>query len=154
MQQFIEKYNNRINGVQSGLDRFVVRGAPERLNQSYWDPSRQIRVAKGMEDYLWQNGILFKNYSDEVKKISERVKRACYKPLRDKGLQIISIRDTHIDKDELARQEAARLGITSGPVCLISAFEPSPTFDYHKSKIACRIRPCSIYYQYSLDEQL
>lgn len=52
MQQFIEKYKEEILGMPSGFDRLVFGATPRRLNNFYLDPSRQIVVARGMEDYL------------------------------------------------------------------------------------------------------
>ena len=37
MQQFIEKYRERITGVLGGFDRLVFRGSPRRLNYGWWD---------------------------------------------------------------------------------------------------------------------
>jgi hypothetical protein len=37
-------------------------------------------VAKGMEEYLWQNRILFKDYQDHVKRVSEHLKKASLEP--------------------------------------------------------------------------
>ena len=62
MQQFIEKYREEILGSLSGFDRLVFRAAPRRLQQSYWDVNRQIRVAQGMQEYLLQNQIHFKDF--------------------------------------------------------------------------------------------
>ena len=80
MQQFIEKFGDRILGTLSGFDRLVLRGSPRRLDYSYYDAARGIVVARGMEEFLWQNGILFKNYGDYVKKVSDPVKRAALQP--------------------------------------------------------------------------
>jgi hypothetical protein len=49
MQQFIEKFKDRILGILSGFDRLVLRGWPRRLDISYYDAPRGIVVAKGME---------------------------------------------------------------------------------------------------------
>jgi hypothetical protein len=72
MQQFIEKYREQINGALSGFDRLVFRGSLRRLNYGYYEPGLKAMVAKGMEEYLWQNKIPFKDYQDHVKQISER----------------------------------------------------------------------------------
>jgi hypothetical protein len=61
MQQFIEKYADQILGSLSGFDRLVFRGSLRRLNIGYWDTKRRVQVAKGMEEYLWQNKIQFKD---------------------------------------------------------------------------------------------
>jgi len=82
MQQFIEKYRERITGVLSGFDRLVFRGSLRRLNYGRWDESLGAVVAKGMEQYLWQNQILFKDYQQHVKRWSERVKDASLRPFR------------------------------------------------------------------------
>ena len=51
MQQFIAKYQDQIQGVISGFDRLVLRGSLRRLT-----------FQRGMEEYLWQNHVLFKDY--------------------------------------------------------------------------------------------
>jgi len=150
MQQFIEKFQERISGTLTGFDRLVLRGSARRLDISYYDSERHIVVAKGMEEFLWQNGIPFKHYGDYVKKTSERVRKAA---AEEAGVPVITLREAGVDKDECARRVASERGIRSGPVCLISALEPCPTFDYVKSKIAWRRRPCHVLYQYRLDER-
>jgi hypothetical protein len=154
VQQFIEKYRDRIAGVLSGFDRLVLRGSPRRLDIAYFDPSRQIMVAKGMEEFLWQNGVLFKHYGDYVKKISERVRQASTRIFREAGLPVIYLREAGMDKDEYARRVAAERGIGSGPVCVLGALEPCPTFEYGQSRIVRRTRPCHVLYHYQRDERL
>lgn len=154
MQQFIEKYGDRIVGVLSGFDRLVLRGSPRRLDISYWDPARQVMVAKGMEEFLWQNEVLFKHYGDYLKKTSERVKKASTRACSEAGLPVIYVREAGVDKDEYARRVAAERGIRSGPVCVLSVLEPCPTFEYVKSKIVRRKRPCHVLYHYGWDERL
>ena len=154
MQQFIEKYGDQISGTLSGFDRLVFRGTPQRLNISYFDASRRIVVAKGMEEYLWQNHILFKDYGAHVKGVSERIKQASLKPFREANLPVVFVGDPHQDKDLPARQLAAERGIRSGLVCAISTLEPSPTFDYVKSRIARRTRPSHVLYHYQIHPEV
>lgn len=148
MNQFIEKYGEQIAGTLSGFDRLVFRAAPRRLNHCYWDAGRQILVAKGMEEYLWQNKVHFKDFGQYVNQISSRVKERFLKPFQQRGLPTVFLRDAKTDKDELARNLAAQHQIDSGLVCAISVMEPSPTFEYVKSRIASRVRPCHVFYQY------
>ena len=89
MQQFIQKFADRILGILSGFDRLVLRGTVRRLNYSFHDASRNITVARGMEEYLWQNQILVKDYGDHVRKVGQRIKERSLKPFRDAGLPII-----------------------------------------------------------------
>ena len=55
MQQFIEEYQDQIQGVVSGFDRLIFRGSLRRLNYGYWSYSIQATVAVGMEQYLCEN---------------------------------------------------------------------------------------------------
>jgi len=154
MKQFIDKFGSEISGTLTGFDRLVFRATPRRLNYCYWDASRQILVAQGMEEYLWQNKIHFKDYGRHVHDVSRRLKEQILKPFQERNLPITFLRDSQVDKDQLARQFAAERQIESGLVCALSVMEPSPTFEYVKSKIASRIRPCHMYYLYQRHEQL
>ena len=80
MQQFIEKYREQIVGTLSGFDRLGLRGSLRRLNASFFDPTRQVVVAKGMEEYCWQNQIQFKHYGDRVRRTSEKLKSRPLQP--------------------------------------------------------------------------
>ena len=66
MQRFIEKYRERINGALSGFDRLVFRGSLRRLNYGYYEPGLKAMVARGMEEYLWQNKILFNSRATRI----------------------------------------------------------------------------------------
>jgi hypothetical protein len=154
MQQFIEKYGEKINGLLTGFDRLVFRGSLRRLNFGWYEHSLNAFVAKGMEEYLWQNGILFKNYQDHVKQVSERLKKALLKPFESQKKQVIFLRDPAADKNQIARDIAAQQKITSGPVCVISTLEPSPTFEHRGTHIIRRTRPCHVLYQYQIHPEV
>lgn len=139
MHQFIAKYQTQFQGVISGFDRLVLRGSLRRLNYE-----------RGMEEYLWQNGVLFKDYQQHVKKISERVKRASVAPLVEKKLPVIYLRRTDVDKEQLARQVAAERRILAGPVCALSSLEPSRTFEHYGTRMVARVRPCLVIYHYGI----
>ena len=83
MQHFTNKYGDQINGVLSGFDRLVFRGSLRGLNYGYWDSRLGAAVAVGMEQYLWRNQILFKDYLDQVKRVS----RQMLQPLQADGLR-------------------------------------------------------------------
>jgi hypothetical protein len=103
MEKFINKYREEINGTLSGFDRLVFRGSLWRLNFGYWDPNLQSRVAQGMEQYLCLNHILFKDYLDQVKRVSQKVKQASVKPFEKQGLPVQFLRDPGADKEQIAR---------------------------------------------------
>src|SRR5690242_18925254 len=114
MKQFIEKYQQQIQGVVSGFDRLVFRGSLRRLNYGYQDKARGVLVATGMEQYCWQNKILFMDCRDRVKRVSERLKKQSLKPFLELKLLLIFLRDPQAHKAVLARQLARKNGIDRG----------------------------------------
>ena len=154
MNQFIEKYKGEIAGQVSGFDRLIFRGSLRRLNYGRWNPQLQAFVAKGMEEYLWQNNILFKHYATTMKTISDRVKVASLRPLVEQKRPILFLRSAAADKEKLARQVATEDGIGSGLVCAISSLEPSPTFEHRGKHIIRRQRPCHVLYHYQIHPEL
>ena len=128
----------------------IFRGSIRQLNTSRFDPQRGLMVASGMEIYCWQNQVKFKDFGRFVQRASERVREQSLKPFRQAGLPVEFIRDTSVEKDRVARDIAAQRKIESGLVCAISALEPAPTFDYRKSRVIRRIRPCHVLYHYQI----
>jgi hypothetical protein len=154
MEKFIQKYKDGIAGVVSGFDRLVFRGSLRRLNFGRWDPQLAAMVAKGMEEYLWQNGVLFKEYAAHVKTVSERVKAESLRAFREQKRPILFLRSASADKEALARRVAAEQGIHSGLVCAISSLEPSPTFEHRGTHIIRRARPCHVLYHYQIHPEV
>lgn len=148
MQEFINKYRDEINGTLSGFDRLVLRGSLRRLDYGRWDRNLQAFVAQGMEQYLWQNKILFKDYLDHVKSVSQRVKQASAKPFQERGLPVEYLRNPSTDKDARARQLGAGRKQTEELVCALSTVEPSPSFEHRGTHMVRRLRPCQVIYQY------
>jgi len=154
MQHFTNKYRDQINGTLSGFDRLVLRGSLRRLNYGYWDQGLQALVAQGMEQYLWQNHILFKDYLDHVKHVSQKVKQASVKPFESQGLLVEFLRDPAANKDEIARASAAKRSVKSGLVCALSSVEPSPSFEHRGTHLVRRTKPCQVVYQYQIHPQV
>jgi hypothetical protein len=146
LQQFIEKYRDEIEGTLSGLDRMIFRATPRRLNIFQRDHSRGILVAKGMEEYFWQNKLRFKDFGRHVQSVSGRVKDAFLKPFQEQRRPLEYIRSCKTDKEKRAHEIAARDRIESGLICAFSTMEMSPTFEYQKSRLVYRLRPCPVLY--------
>jgi len=146
MQHFTNKYRAQIHGTRSGFDRLVFRGSRRRLNYGYRDQGLQSLVAQGMEQYLWQNHILFKDYLDHVKRVSQKVKQASVQPFESQGLPVEFWRDPAANKDEIARAMAAQRSVQSGLVCALSSVEPSPSFEHRGTHLVGRRKPCQVVY--------
>src|SRR5258708_2214588 len=154
MQQFNAKYQDQICGVLNGFDRVVFRGSLRRLLYGHWDGKLNAMVAQGMENFLWQNQVLFKDYAEYVKRVSERLKKASLKPFEEKKLPVVYLRSPSVSKEEVARRLAAEKKIDTGLVCAFSALEPSPTFEHRGTSIIRRERPCHVLYQYQIHPEV
>ena len=154
MQEFINKYRGQIQGTLSGFDRLVFRGSLRRLNYGYWDQDLQSLVAQGMEQYLWQNHILFKDYLDHVKQVSQKVKQGSVKLFESQGLPVEFLRNPSANKDEIARAIATRRRVESGLVCALSSVELSPSFEHRGTHLVRRMKPCQVLYQYQIHPQV
>jgi len=142
LQEFTAKFGERIQGVVSGFDRLVLRGSLRRLV-----------YGKGMEEYLWQNNILFKDYLRHVQKVSQKVKKAAVAPFVEQKLPVLFLRSGKADKEQIAQKIAADRGISSGDVCALSSLEPSPTFEHYGVHMKARTRPCLVIYHYRIDPE-
>src|SRR5258708_11087286 len=87
MQQFIERYGSQIQGVLTGWDRLVLRGSLRRLNYGCWDERLGAFVAKGMEQYLWQNKLLFKRSEEHTSELQSPDHLVCRLLLEKKKKQ-------------------------------------------------------------------
>jgi hypothetical protein len=154
MEKFTNKYREEINGTLSGFDRLVFRGSLRRLNFGHWDEKLQSRVAQGMEQYLCLNHILFKNYLDHVKRVSQNVEQASVKPFEKRGLPVQFWRDPGADKEQVARGFATERKVESGLICALSSMELSPSFEHRGTHIVSRLKPCQIVYQYQIHPQV
>ena len=68
MQQFIEKYHERIMGVVTGFDRLVFRGSLRRLNYGCWDDQLKAMVGDG-------DGAISLAEQDSVQRLQATCKR-------------------------------------------------------------------------------
>jgi hypothetical protein len=154
MQEFINKYAKEIQGSLSGFDRLVFRGTLRRLHFGRWDRKLQAMVAQGMEQYLCQNHILFKDYLDHVKGVSQKLKQASIQPFQEQGLPVEFLRDPAADKEEMARAIVAERQVKSGLVCALSSMELSPSFEHRGTHMVRRLKPCQVIYQYQIHPQV
>jgi hypothetical protein len=154
MEQFINKYREEIHGTLSGFDRLVFRGTLRRLHYGRWDRNLQAMVAQGMEQYLCSNHILFKDYLDHVKRVSQEVKKASISPFANQGLPVQFLRNPAADKEEIARAIAAERKVESGLVCALSSMELSPSFEHRGTHMVSRLKPCQVIYQYQIHPQV
>jgi len=112
MNEFISRYRDQISGVVTGFDRLVFRG------------NLALNHEAGMKGYLWANGIAWKDYGRHVAEVSQRVKQASLASVEACNRPVLYLPSSKDSKEELARTMARRDGISSGPVCAMTAVEP------------------------------
>lgn len=141
MKQFIAKFEPVLKGIVSGFDRVLFRGSLRRLTHP-----------EGMKMYLIRNKLLCKQYKDHVTEVSKCLEAASLDPFKRERLpiQFVSGKD---DKDQIARNFAAQVGVKEGNVCALKAMELTPTFQHDKTGMAVRYRPTMVIYHYRIDPQ-
>src|ERR1700752_617969 len=116
MNEFTSRYSDQISGVITGFDRLGFRGNLPLLHDS------------AMKGYLWANRIGWKDYAQYVHDISQQVKLASLASLEAANRPVRYVNDGKQSKEEMARAIARQDGITSGPICALTAVEPCLTW--------------------------
>jgi len=143
VRQFIAKHQDDIAGVLSGFDRLVLRGT-----------LRSIAYAEGMNQYLWNNQILLKDFGAHVEQVSQRLKAASLAEATAAGRPVRYLASPEISKEDIARHIATEDGITNGPVCVLTCVEPCRTFEIYRDRetkhlhLQPRVRKCLFVYHY------
>lgn len=152
MYKFLERYHDQILGVLSGFDRVVFHGTIRRLHEGFYN-NRREKVARGMQEYLWENGILFKDYKDRINGISRMVKKQSMAPFHQQGLVVRHLRGP-ADKEAVAKAIALEQGIAQGPVCALTAMEPGQTFEHRGTHMVVTLKPCPVVYHYQIHPEV
>jgi len=146
--RFIQRFGDKITGVLSGFDRLVIRGS-----------LRAIVTPAGMRNLLWHKQIWLEQFGSWAQSLTQQLKHACYQAAQDQNRPIIYVPSSHTDKDQLARQIAAKDGIRTGLVAILTCVEPCKSFDVFRNKtekklqLIYRPRKCLALYHYWIDAQ-
>lgn len=146
MEGFIQKYQRNVTGVLNGWDRLRIRGTLIGL-----------AVARGMMDYLWNIGVLLKDFGSFVEQASKRVKQACEQTAQRLNRPLRYLPSSQTSKEDLAAQIARADGITEGLVCLLTCVEPCMSYeirrdrDQKKLRLQPAVRKCLHIYHYWMD---
>jgi hypothetical protein len=116
--------------------------------------------ASGLAQLLWHLQVKLKDFGDWSLELSEKLKAASLAVAEAAGRPVIYLERPGVDKAALAREVAARDGITSGLVCVLKALEPCWSYragpDPARKKRSLRKlrRQCLHLYHYYLDPEL
>jgi hypothetical protein len=149
MHEFIARHQDHIAGTLSGFDRLVFRGT-----------LRKIAHIGGFKGYLWANDVLLKDFGAHALAVSQQLKTASLAEAKRLGRPVQYVSSSATSKETMARDIAARDGITQGLVCVLTCVEPCRTFDVYRNRatrqidLVMRWRQCLFLYQYWMDRQL
>jgi hypothetical protein len=145
MQTFLRRFGHLVLGVLNGFDRLFFRGT-----------LRNLASAQGLQNYLWANRIPFKDFAAHSRDVTARLEQASQRQARERGREIRYLNSSSFRKEDVAREIAARDGITEGLVCVLRCVDPCLSFEVHKSRarkrleILYRERKCIHLYHYQI----
>jgi hypothetical protein len=147
MKAFLSRFRSLVLFVLSGFDRLRFCGESRLLNH-----------ALGVQSYLYQRRILFKDFPAHAEALTKRFRDESCARLGAVPLKHLDSPD--IDKEAVALDLAKRHGLTSGRIALITCQEAAWTYRVRRRKedglveIRKEKTRCSHYYHYFLHEQL
>ena len=108
-----------------------------------------------MNIYLQANGVLRKDFEKHAREMTAKVLQASLVEHAKKLGRFEYLNSSNIDKDNVARGYAKKLGIRQGLVCVLQCVEPCWSYELvsknHVLTVQGKQRKCSHLYHYYLD---
>jgi hypothetical protein len=149
MESFVSKHAEQIIGVISGFDRLVFRGV-----------LRALSYVGGMMMYLGMAGVLLKDFAEHALAMTKTIKEASLEVARSAHRPIIYLPSSQTSKEDTAHGIAAKDGITTGLVCVLTSVEPCLSYEIFRNRetkhleLQPRWRKCLHLYHYQIHPQL
>jgi len=105
---------------------------------------------------LWANRVPYKDFARHSQDVSARLEEASLRQARQLGREVRYLNSAQLRKEDVAREIAARDGITAGPICVLRSVDPCYAFAIHKNRqrrrleIQYRQRKCLHLYHYQV----
>ena len=123
MEAFVSKHAEQIIGVISGFDRLVFRGV-----------LRALSYVGGMMMYLGMAGVLLKDFAEHALAMTKTIKEASLEVARSAHRPIIYLPSSQTSKEDTAHGIAAKDGITTGLVCVLTSVEPCLSYEIFRNR--------------------
>lgn len=146
MWKFLHRFGAEVIGELSGLDRIRFRGT-----------QRLLATRQGMAQYLWQRKILWKDFASFAQSTTDTMRQAIEDQAKHNDRPVIYLNGSHLRKEDLALELAARDGISSGLIGVFKSVEPCISFTVRRNRqekkldLVCQPMKCLHYYHYYLD---
>jgi len=149
MELLTTKYQNKISGVLSCLDRVIITGTIP-----------QICYSQGMTSYLYGHNIRIFDYPKFAEPLRNKIRTNAEQIAKDNDIEIEFVKKSHIRKEDLVKKVLDKRGYHSGLVHIISAMEACGSYrPWHdkttgKTFLKGSQGKCLHYYFYLIDPYL
>ncbi len=117
MKRFIQRFSDKIIGVLSGFDRLLIRGT-----------IRAISLHSGMREFLYQNGVLLKDFGAYGQQVTSGIRQASHEIAEHKGRPFLYVPSSQTNKEEIALRVLKQQPVKKGLICMLSCVEPCKSF--------------------------
>src|SRR2546425_2181091 len=146
---FVQQHQSDVIGVLHGWDRLRLQGT---LRSLYYQPV--------MEEYLWQAGVLWKDFKRFATDLTSRVRQAAEKLAGRHQRPMIYLSSSRTRKEEVARQIQQRDKVDKGLIAVLSCVEPCRTWFLRGNRVTRKLEiklqwgKCIHLYFYWMHEEL
>src|SRR5882672_1409757 len=146
---FVQRHQADVIGVLHGWDRLRLQGT---LRSLYYQPV--------MEEYLWQAGVLWKDFKRFATDLTGRVRQAAEKLAGRHQRPLIYLPSSRTRKEEVARQIQQRDKVGKGLIAVLSCVEPCRTWFLRGNRVTRKLEiklqwgKCMHLYFYWMHEEL
>ena len=123
MGSFIQRHQDDVTGVLIGFDRLLLRGT-----------LRTLSYTAGMMNFLYEIGVLLKEFGGYVERTTKHLRAACYEMAHQLERPVIYLPSSQPSKEALAQQIATRDAISDGLICLLSCVEPCLSYEIRRDR--------------------
>ena len=148
IELFGGRYDSKIKGTLQCLDRVIIKGTLP----SCCHP-------KAIENYLWKREILFFDFTDFAKNITDEVRIHMDSVAKDAGIKIDYLKSSRIRKEDFVEKKLEANPDKTGVVCILSVLENclsyKATFNKETGRCSMKYDPgrCLTYYIYINDPE-
>jgi hypothetical protein len=142
MKSFLSRFGSFVLFVLSGFDRLRLAGESRLLNH-----------ARGVQSYLWQQRVLFKDFPDHAQQLTQALRQQTEASARQQDVPLLPLNSPATDKEAAALELARRHPDRQGRVAVLSCVETCATYRLRKDARG-RVEPrkevgkCLHYYHY------
>jgi hypothetical protein len=122
MKSFLSRFGSFVLFVLCGFDRLRLAGESRLLNHG-----------RGVQSYLWQQRILFKDFPSHAQQLTGTLRRATETLAQEQDVPLLPLNSSAIDKEATALQLAQRQPARLGRIAVLSCVESCTTYRLRKN---------------------